>query len=236
MDLTKEAMKYLADTNKAEMIEDKDGVEYILKGYERVHLDKARAIETHTLDSVIEYLNSDIDGVGPLIVHVLHPTRVCVISSLLDDKGRHVLMEANAFTNRLDLDWQSVERFNLMLQANFVANEDKNTLLAYIGNLRDENVKNFSDDGVSQTVTVKTGVATVSEAILPNPVMLAPYRTFAEIEQPESTFIFRMREGGMATLVESDGNLWKLEAIKKIKDYISEGLTPSRKMNIRIFG
>lgn len=63
---------------------------------------------------------------------------------------------------------------------------------------------------------------------MPNPVKLRPYRTFAEIEQPESSYIFRIKDndGGPAfKLVEADGGLWKNVVMKKIKDYLEYELS-----------
>ncbi|MEB9776454.1 hypothetical protein P4K25_31445, partial [Bacillus cereus] len=61
-------------------------------------------------------------------------------------------------------------------------------------------------------------------AKVPNPVQLSPYRTFVEVEQPESKFVFRMREGARCGLFEADGGAWKLEAMNNIKEYLKEAL------------
>ena len=57
--------------------------------------------------------------------------------------------------------------------------------------------------------------------IVPNPVTLCPYRTFLEVEQPESQFVFRIKdEGGVQfKLVEAEGGMWKNEAMHLIKNY-----------------
>ena len=58
--------------------------------------------------------------------------------------------------------------------------------------------------------------------IVPNPVKLVPYRTFSEVEQPSSLYVFRIRDDGgepMFKLVEADNGLWKNAAMKKIKEY-----------------
>lgn len=62
---------------------------------------------------------------------------------------------------------------------------------------------------------------------MPNPVYLAPYRTFREVTQPLSPFVLRMkqgREGGLPTvaLFEADGGKWKLDAIAFIRDFLRE--------------
>ena len=85
----------------------------------------------------------------------------------------------------------TTDQFNIMMQAAFVNHpvdglDYKNMLLQVTGLVREQAVKEIGDDGVSQAATIKTGVASVGEVKVPNPVYLAPYRTFAEIEQPVS--------------------------------------------------
>ena len=80
-----------------------------------------------------------------------------------------------------------------MMQAMFETTTDLTGILRIVGNLKDSAVKTVNDDGISQQVTVKMGVSRVGEEILPNPVVLKPYRTFLEIDQPESAFVFRMK-------------------------------------------
>ena len=76
------------------------------------------------------------------------------------------------------------------------------------------------DDGVTQAVTVKKGIAAVENVTLPNPVTLRPYRTFTEVEQPASQFVFRAAEGPEFMLVEADGGAWKHEAMQNIKKFM----------------
>jgi len=59
---------------------------------------------------------------------------------------------------------------------------------------------------------------------VPNPVVLAPFRTFREIAQPESKFVFRMQQGPRCALFEADGGAWRLEAMKRSKAYLEEEL------------
>ena len=59
--------------------------------------------------------------------------------------------------------------------------------------------------------------------IVPNPVSLRPYRTFSEVEQPESNYVFRIKDsdkGPAFKLVEADGGLWKNATMRKIKEYL----------------
>lgn len=86
----------------------------------------------------------------------------------------------------------------------------------------------FSDDGISQQVVMKTGVTKKENAIIPNPVRLIPYRTFLEVEQPESEFVFRITEGRGGVpffkLVAADGGRWEAVAVDNVKSYLVEAL------------
>ncbi|MDL2276354.1 hypothetical protein LJC02_01750, partial [Breznakia sp. OttesenSCG-928-G09] len=53
---------------------------------------------------------------------------------------------------------------------------------------------------------------------------VAPFRTFAEVEQPNSRFLLRVREGGEMALFEADGGAWKLEAQNNVSTFIRKEL------------
>ena len=59
---------------------------------------------------------------------------------------------------------------------------------------------------------------------MPNPAVLKPYRTFVEVEQPESKFVFRMQTGPEMALFEADGGAWRIQAMKNIKEYLEKEL------------
>lgn len=83
------------------------------------------------------------------------------------------------------------------------------------------------DDGISQTVQVKAGVTLRTEETLKPIVNLAPYRTFAEIDQVVSKFIFRAQgneNGAKLALIEADGGRWRLDATAAIVKWLSSEL------------
>jgi hypothetical protein len=58
-------------------------------------------------------------------------------------------------------------------------------------------------------------------------VTLAPYRTFREVEQPRSEFLFRLRNKAPdnlpeCALFEADGGRWKLDAMLTIKEWLKD--------------
>jgi hypothetical protein len=193
------------------------------------------ALDLSTLDSLVEYLEADIDSLSgnrAMLVHVESPT---VVSLLTKEAGRYrqrdryVRAEADATAER-NFEFghfYSAEEFNIKLQSLFIDTDERARVLRVVGNIKEEKVKTAADDGVTQTVTAKQGVAFVQEVAVPNPVTLAPYRSFPEINQVESDFVLRVRagrsEGELPTiaLFEADGGRWQIEAVKRVKAYLA---------------
>lgn len=77
-------------------------------------------------------------------------------------------------------------------------------------------------DNVSDWNTSRKGVSLVGAEKAPNPIRLQPYRTFPEVDQPASDYIFRLRkkDGVEMALFKTADNRWELEAINSIKDYL----------------
>ena len=75
--------------------------------------------------------------------------------------------------------------------------------------------------------TIKQGIASKADVLVPNPVTLTPYRTFLEVKQPSSEFVFRIKDNGGTPafmLVEAEGGLWRAEAMQNIKEYLTKAL------------
>lgn len=81
----------------------------------------------------------------------------------------------------------------------------------------------YNDNGIATTVTTQKGVALQSNEQIRPIVTLKPYRTFQEVEQPDSTFLIRVNERGI-TFTEADGGMWKLAARQTIKAFLEERL------------
>ncbi|WP_394896506.1 hypothetical protein [Clostridium paraputrificum] len=226
--INQEALKYLVNLG-----EEKDPIVMLDQGtftkasLSRVKEAKASVLTVSTLTGLVDYIKSDLDKLPEkLLIQVISPREVALYSPLNADREREQYISAEAILpdNVVYDRFIGTEQFNIMLQSAFVDVGTKSALLKYTGLIQDEAVKTIGDDGASQQVTVKTGVASVGQAIVPNPVELAPYRTFPEVEQPISKFIFRMQEGPRAALYEADGGAWRNKAILSIKEYLQEEL------------
>src|SRR5699024_5213817 len=112
--------------------------------------------------------------------------------------------------------YHDMEQLIIALQSKFTRiakGDDRDLILKVVGNVKEENIRNTGDDGMTQAVTIRTGIAGAEGVKVPNPVELAPYRTFLEVKQPESDFIFRMKVGPRGAIFEADGGVWRNKAI-----------------------
>ncbi|ENK0558512.1 hypothetical protein AB2T19_003333 [Clostridium botulinum] len=232
---SRESLEYLIGLAKNEMVE-VNGQTYSTKRLNQVQDPIPAELRTRTLTALVDYLESETDKKSSekLLVHVISPDKVALYSELRKDAERETYMICDALTpDNIYFDrFIDTEQFNIMLQSSFIENKDRSLLLKVTGCVKDSAVKEVGDDGVSQAATIKTGVASVNEVKIPNPVVLAPFRTFPEIQQPESKFIFRMRSGPQAALYEADGGAWRNEAMRRIKAYLEEELKEIQNINI----
>lgn len=229
--MIKEALQYIVGLGKAEehVI---NGACYSDKPLHRIdtYYPKADAIEMHTLTSLVDYIKSEVDEMPPrMIVEVKSPTEVELYSQLDPNRDRESLVVASARVPGFEFDrFVEHEKFCINLQSKFIPSDDRELILKFAGTVEAGSVSEYGDDGVTQKATIKTGLASKGDAIVPNPVCLRPYRTFLEVEQPESAFVFRMKQDSygsvMCAIFEADGGAWKMDATQTIKEYLQREL------------
>lgn len=197
---------------------------------------RADPLEVATLTSLVQYITMFKENFKkvPLLVHVMSPTRVTLTTALDGDRDRETLMIVKAELPRIPFDdYIDNERMLITVQSMFIddPDTDRAAVLKFAGTVTSGSIKAYDDDGVTQKATIKQGVASKAEAIVPSPCVLRPFRTFPEVEQPASTFIFRMRDGVRdnveSALFEADGGAWKNQARENIRAYLAEQLKGS---------
>lgn len=186
----------------------------------------APMLQLCTLDSLYLKSGNDAISASKKIIVVESPENVAVYDQVDWEYGRRPqLVSVVAYTPSIRLNqWNSQEQFNIMLQSAFINDDDRQLVLEFASALKVENGADIVDNGINQTTTVKSGVASLAKATAPNPVTLRPYRTFTEVAQPSSQFVLRINKEAELALFEADGGKWKLEAIKNIADYLKTGL------------
>lgn len=233
--MLKELVQYL-EKRPAPVITEHDGRKFSDKELYKIANASPETIETTTLQSVVDFIVNGIDDQGSFalqkhIIHIQSPTHVSLITELVKDGSRWDRVSAKAIVPSINFGrFSDTEMFNIALQSMFVDTENRQKVLSIVGNITDGTVTGYKDDGVSQSVNIKAGVQRVGTANVPNPVSLAPYRTFAEVEQPESPFVLRLQSGSRdgdlptAALFEADGAAWRLKAIQNIREYFEDRL------------
>lgn len=219
MEGIKEAIAYITGlavkAEKPETIEI-NGRTYCTKDLRRYDAaDKAEPIKATTLTSLVDYIKESREELRDrMIIQVVSATKVLLYSGLLAERDRETLFEVNALLPQFEYGREyDQESFLVAMQSCFQKTDDREAV---------------TDDGVSQQAIIKTGVTTKDAAFVPNPVSLIPYRTFLEVPQPASDFVFRISEGrGGAPafkLVAADGGLWKSQAVDNVKNYLVKAL------------
>jgi hypothetical protein len=218
--MLREAMQYLLGLGKVNQLE-VNGQVYVDKDVRKISEPVTQTIHIQSLTGLVDYIKSNFDGEQELMIHVENHLEISVFTKNNSNMVRNVFIKAEPDLPRFRYeDFMDAETFNIKLQSMFVPNEDRDIMLKVVGNIKDESVKQIGDNGVSQAVTIRTGVSTVGDVVVPNPVSLKPYRTFLEVDQPASNFVFRMRDGGRCAIFEADGGAWKNKAMVNIKDYL----------------
>lgn len=216
-----------------------DDLEYSDKSLHLIAPPTNDAIHVNTLEGLVDLLDSKFDGLDEknVLVHVLNPTTVQIVSSASDKFGRRQLWAEAKYPPEIKTfqfgGFMGIENFIIGVQAGFQRvkietasgefTPDLDYVIKMASKITNEQVSTNDDDGISQKVAVRAGITLKeSETIKPR-VSLAPYRTFAEIDQVVSEFVFRARNQGgeiQLALYEADGGRWRTNAMNAIADWL----------------
>lgn len=205
-----------------------DGRTYTDKRIIPVERPRVKTLELTTLNSLVKLIQEEsIDYITPLIVQVSSYDAVEVFAGIqAADRKRENPYRCKAETIRIQFDQKlDYESMMIALKSKFVQTPELLELVKLLGSITEQNSAQVSDDGFSQNVVVRKGIALKDNKTINPIVKLKPYRTFAEIDQPESEFLLRLSDGANVALYEADGGAWKLEARKRIADYLREALS-----------
>lgn len=230
MDLTREFLEKVAEMAQPNTLT--EGIRTFVDKPMHMLVDEIAAdtpLHTNSLSSVADYIksNADFDALasdGRKIIHVEDEKTVWLYTEMNSFKKRSALLLASAWVSSFPFgQWLSLENFIISVQANFVTDEHRDELLSFVATVKQDTGVEQQDDGVTQKVTTRSGVSLSRTSKVPNPITLRPFRTFSEVEQPESAFVFRIKAeegcGVKAALFAADGDAWRHDAILKIRDY-----------------
>ena len=116
------------------------------------------------------------------------------------------------------------EQAVIELRSKFAPGVGVDYLLDLLSRISKDNGVTTRDNGVSQEVEARQGVSLKAVVQVKPRVVLRPYRTFLEVEQPESEFLLRLDDDGNVGLFEADGGMWKMDAKRRISAYFEAEL------------
>lgn len=224
-----EKIEEMADRTK--IINDSIGREYSINNLYPIARPAPDVIEVTTLTGFAQYVNTVHQGEIPpgSYIHIISPEKVQFISHIQAFQERDTFITASPIKySFIPGSFLDLESFIILLQTQFAQDDTIKNMLELASNISDKTVTTFADDGVAQGVTVKAGIHREANAEVPNPVNLALYRTFAEITQPYSLYVFRMRQNTNSlpscALFDTGDKKWILEAIGSIKTWLVDNI------------
>lgn len=213
---------------KEPRIIDVAGEKYSNQRFERIrpHVNRPDRYEVSGLDSIVQLIGKEIDRVGGFVfVRVAGPDEVFVSTSYQPDMSRNTLYWATSDVPGFRGGWREREEAVINLRSLCIPNEGTRYLLDLLSKMSRDSGVTTKDNGVTQTVEAKAGVCLKQNVEINPRVKLQPFRTFLEVEQPESEYLLRVDEEGRIGLFEADGGVWKLEAKRNVKEYLDSALS-----------
>lgn len=226
MDITKETLQYVVGLKKPEKLEI-GGYTYCTDEVVRIDPPKysPRDITVNGLNSLVNLIKQENAKVHhPIFVEVKSFNRVQAYTTYDEQFERQNMYEAVSDTPDFRFGWKEHSEAMIAFRSQFKPTTDINYILDLLGKISDEKSVSSEDNGLTQKVEVKQGIALKGVQVIKPIVSVTPFRTFMEIEQPESQFLLRLREDGCIGLFEADGGMWKLTAKESIKQYLETEL------------
>ncbi|MDR2485546.1 MAG: hypothetical protein LBD55_09130 [Treponema sp.] len=195
-------------------------------------------VTIHTLTGLVDFVRANVDKLDfkKHLAVVKSPTEVFLLSAL-SGEGRkrdeiiHIEVD-DKMRNYTFGQYQEIEGFIISLTSLFEDSPDREKVIKFVSRVHGGTGFTLSDDGVSQIAEVSKGVsgALTENETAPKIVSLKPFRTFRDIDQPESSFLLRLklvdeeRKIVGACLYEADGGRWRNAAIKGIQEFLEKNL------------
>lgn len=189
------------------------------------HVDRPESIRVSGLDGICKLIRTELTKIDTVVmVQAKAHNSVEVMTTYLPDFSRNILYRAEADAPGLRTGWRDREAALIELRSLFIPNEGTAYLLDLLSRMTDENTVQTKDNGVTQSVEAKQGIALNYMVEIKPRIQLQPFRTFLEVAQPESEFLLRVDADKGIGFFEADGGIWKLEAKKNIATYFEEHL------------
>lgn len=225
--MIRDAIEKILNMARPEVVEIDDR-QYLLQGRDPAVEIFPDPLQVYNLSGVIDYCCEDPEEFENFVLHVADYNKVVLYKSMDGPFNQRPVLVKSVSRDcgfKFGLSY-NYEEFMVAIYTSFAPNDDRDYILKFISGVRVDTGSKVEDNGITQVLTAKTGASSLVKDIpIKNVLNLKPYRTFSEIDQPESVFVFRMKvvDGQpVFTIHEADGAAWKQVAILRIKDYLAE--------------
>lgn len=185
-------------------------------------------LQLNSLDALVKLVKTEASEVdAPLYITIPdHMTVRCFGQPCAEERYfRQVYYEANAtdVPGWGEKNTLGFEEAQIALRTRFQETQDTLYTMKLVSDISLGAKVIYNDNGIATTITTQKGVALQTNEQIRPIVKLRPYRTFQEVEQPESIFLIRVSDRGIS-FIEADGGMWKLAARETIKKFLEEQL------------
>ena len=231
--MLKEFIEHIQKTTQPIIREHLDGTTFVITSDgtvrellpEYFHPD---TLSLNSLDAMVKLVKTEASEMDtPLYITIPdHMTVRCFGQPNADERYfRQVYYEANAtdVPGWGEKNTLGFEEAQIALRTRFQETQDTLYTMKLVSDISLGAKVIYNDNGIATTITTQKGVALQTNEQIRPLVKLRPYRTFQEVEQPESIFLIRVSDRGISFIV-ADGGMWKLTARETIKKFLEEQL------------
>lgn len=194
----------------------------------RPTLDRPECLALNSLDALVKLVKTEAlqKYKTPIYLTIPNHMNVTRFSQPDDAEGRYARItyytakatDVPGWEERTQLPF---EEAMIALRTRFQPTNDTEYALKLLSEITTGAKITFNDNGVATSVVTKKGIDLQTNQAIRPIITLKPYRTFQEVEQPESQFLIRVSERGIS-FIEADGGMWKLHARETIKAYLDK--------------
>ena len=190
------------------------------------HIDRPSIISVSGLDSIVKLVHNELDMFEnlPVFIRVNDARWVSVFTTYDDVMCRDTLYTAKCDVPGFMDGFREYEQAIIQLRSKFAPGPGVDYLLDLLSRMSKENGVTTRDNGVSQEVEARQGISLKTMVQVKPRVALRPFRTFLEVDQPESEFLLRLDDEGNVGLFEADGGMWQQQAKANIMAYFEDKL------------
>lgn len=231
--MLREFIAHIQETTRPQIVEVSGTTFSIAPGGAAVEIrptiDHPDTLPLHSLDALVKLVQTEAaKAATPLYITI--PDHLTVLCFGQPDQEARFYRQIYYEVNATDVPgWDAkvqlpFEEMQIALRTRFQETPDTIYAQKLLSDISTGAKITYNDSGIATTVVTKKGIDLQANETIRPIVTLRPYRTFQEVEQPESVFLIRINERGIS-FTEADGGMWKLKARETIKGFLEDKLS-----------